>query len=166
MRCFSILSIALLLSACASEEVEGLRVCEADLLDELKAPSTFKLVAAYRGEMPPIDREAWISRMEREIAQEEAHFSELSTADRGVLAYSKEVVQGKHPEVLDDLPTANSYAILLSYDAENSFGAPLRGHYWCRMTDKVDEPDGVFEADTVDGKELEEVKTLMEEVRL
>ena len=165
MRFFLIVGLALLSQACTDGEDKGVQVCQADLLEKLKAPSTFKLAAAYRGEMPPINHADRIARIERMAAEDEARFDQLSDADRAYHAYRKNEVI---PEMKakDDPLTEPSYAILLSYDAENSFGAPLRGHYWCRIRDDGDEEHWLFQANNVAGEELEEVKAMMEEVAL
>jgi len=115
--------------------------------------------------MPPINHADRIARMERMAAEDEARFDELSEADRFYHAYRRNEVI---PEMKakDDPSTEPSYAILLSYDAENSFGAPLRGHYWCRVVDNGEEEDSVFEANAVEDEELEDTKALMREVEV
>ena len=165
MRFFLVVGLALLSQACIGGDDEGVQVCQADLLDKLKAPSTFKLVAAYRGEMPPINHADRIARTERLNEEKRARFDELSEADRYYYHYIKNKFI---PEMkaTDDPATEPSYAILLSYDAENSFGAPLRGHYWCRIRDDGEEEDWLFGANNVSGEELDEVKAMMEEVAL
>ena len=162
MRFFLILGLALLSQACASSDDEGVQVCQADLLDKLKAPSTSKLVAAYRGEMPPINHADRIARTERLNEERRARFDALSEADRYYYHYIKNEVITEM-KAKDDPATEPSYAILLSYDAENSFGAPLRSHYWCRISDDGEEEDWLFGASNVSGEELNEVEAIMEE---
>lgn len=153
-------SVALLLQGCATDE--GVEICQKDLIEKLKAPSTLQLITAYRGEMPPIDHEATIARLERLTKQEEARFEELSEADRYFLAYRKNVhipeMKAKH-----DPAITPSYSIVLTYDAENSFGAPLRGHHWC-WVGRFEHGDGLFDSEPIAEEEFRSTKALMKEV--
>lgn len=164
IKCILLVPTVLMLQGCFGED-DGIDACAADLEGKLKAPSTLKLVSAYRGDMPPIDHAARIAKLEQSVRDDEARFDGMSEADRFYLAYKRNVyipeMKAKH-----DPTVTPSYSILLTYDAENSFGAPLRGHHWCRIAHSKGSDDSTWEAGGVSDEQAKTDKAMMKEVSL
>ena len=91
-----------------TQDGRALQACETELKENLKAPSTYKLV-------------------EKEVSHEE----EYHCSGTQYAASTQEQLKAAGC----DKQTVTT--ISLTYDAENSFGAPLRGTSICRF-----EPDG------------------------
>ncbi|WP_170005197.1 hypothetical protein [Pseudopontixanthobacter vadosimaris] len=156
---------ALLVQGCVADE--GVELCQKDLSDKLKAPSTLNVVAAYRGEMPDIDPVVRLENLKRIVARDELRSDQMSTAEWVTFRYMEEIIEvGTEHEMLRTMPVVPSYAILLTYDAENSFGAPLRGHLWCRIANPEEGEAFVFDAVSIDDEEAISDKVLMKEVSL
>lgn len=95
--------------------------CVEAIKERLKAPSTFRLIQTDRAPDRPFTMEWWAEHLEEDWSKSEDE---------------KERELGAELKDMAERHAASGYKIaaaVISYDAENSYGTPLRGQNLCEL---------------------------------
>ena len=127
--------LGLATSGCTAER-RAETACKSKLAEQLVAPTSLKVVEVRTGEPGAITRDDMLQLIRFGIAEDETRFSALSNADRLVLQYRKELLRDKPEELLRNVGTPDlerTIGVLITYDAQNRMGVPLRANFFCRV---------------------------------
>jgi hypothetical protein len=115
------------------------RVCEGVLKKRLKAPSTYRRVSVNSNEKPVGLGDYFAAQAAKFSKDDPTLMKDLSDANIRRLNKSSD--------------HATNFQVFITYDAENSFGAPLRGTALCEYISKSGSDSEASALDvTVDGK--------------
>ena len=153
--------LGLATSGCTAER-RAETACKSKLAEQLVAPTSLKVVEVRTGESGAITRDDMLEKIRFSIAEDEARFSALSEAERYLLAYLKQQLRDNPEVFLKNLGAPDlerTIGVLITYDAQNRMGVPLRSNFFCRVLPKgMAEEAHVFTSFDVPAAEIEAFK--------
>lgn len=121
------------LSGCSYFDPPLLRACEEVLLERLRSPSLYKRIK-YSERQEDLSIDAWVA-IER---------SQAGSVDS--------VIKADEQDLRKENRSPSRYVGLLTYDAPNSYGTPIRSTALCEHTTPSEKNDVTRHSVVVDGK--------------